>query len=129
MQKKSRVQVGQVVGGIALLCCCLVTISASTKHLTLVDSSPKQDEVLAEAPTQILLRFNEVLDLAQCGISLRGSDGAIDLGELTLPDSVSVSAPVTGSMADGEYRVSWIASAKDDHAVRGRYSFTVSEGY
>ena len=110
--------VGLIASGAALA-------SARPMHLTLVDSRPRDDAVVTEPPTQIWLRFNEPVDLARCGISVRGPGGGVRLGPVALDDSVSITAAVLESLEPGEYTVSWLAAAPDDHPVRGRYSFTV----
>jgi methionine-rich copper-binding protein CopC len=56
---------------------------------------------------------------------LRGPGGAIKLDEVTLADSLSLSAKILDSLESGEYTVSWRAAPHDDHPVRGRYGFTI----
>jgi len=114
-------KLGSVVGLIAASC----MLGAGYWHLDLVDSRPKADQVVTESPTEIWLRFNQAPDLAQSGISLMGPGGAERLEDVALADSVSLSSKVVDALEPGEYTVSWRAAPHDDHAVRGRYRFTV----
>lgn len=113
---------GRAVGLIAVT---LMLVGAGYWHLTLVDSRPKEDAVVAESPAEIWLRFNQAPDLEQCGISVRGAGGTVRLEAVELADSMALSAKVIDTLEPGEYTVSWLAAPHDDHGVRGRYKFTV----
>jgi methionine-rich copper-binding protein CopC len=113
---------------ITVLAAAAVFAGASPFHLTLIDSKPKEEAVLTESPSEIWLRFNEPLDVAKCGIGVRGPAGAVELGEVVLTDSVSMSAKIPTTLPPGEYTVSWLGTPINDHAVRGRFKFTVGEG-
>jgi methionine-rich copper-binding protein CopC len=115
-------KLGSVVGLIAVSC---VLIAAGYWHIELIDSRPKAGEVLSAAPSEIWLRFDVPPDLEQSGIALLGTSGMVELEEVALVDSVSISAKVVGVMAAGEYIVSWRAAPHDDHGTRGRFEFTV----
>jgi copper transport protein len=112
---------------IGLVVASTVLIGASSFHLTLIDSKPREDAVVAESPSEIWLRFNQALDVTKCGIGVRGPKGAVELAKVTLTDSVSMSANIPAALPPGEYTVSWLGTPLDDHAVRGRYKFTVGE--
>jgi methionine-rich copper-binding protein CopC len=103
----------------------LMLTGAAYMHLTLVDSRPKEGATVAESPTNIWLRYNQRPDVSRSGISVRGPDGAVALGKAEQADSLSLSAKVMMALEPGEYTVSWLAAAYDDHAIRGRYKFTV----
>jgi len=112
---------------VGLLVVSTALVGASSFHLTLIDSKPREDAVVAESPSEIWLRFNEALDVTKCGIGVRGPNGAVELTKVTLTDSVSMSAKILAPLAPGEYTVSWLGTPLNDHAVRGRYKFTVGE--
>jgi len=112
---------------ITVLATAAVVAGASPFHLTLIDSKPREDAVVTESPSEIWLRFNEELDVTKCGIGVRGPNGAVELAKVTLTDSVSMSAKIPEPLAPGEYTVSWLGTPLNDHAVRGRYKFTVEE--
>ena len=112
---------------LGLLAASAVLIGASSFHLTLIDSKPREDAVVAESPSEIWLRFNQALDVTKCGIGVRGPNGTVELAKVTLTDSVSMSAEIPTPLPPGEYTVSWLGTPLADHAVRGRYKFTVGE--
>jgi methionine-rich copper-binding protein CopC len=110
---------------VTTLAAAAIFLGAAPVHLTLIDSNPKEDALLAESPDQIWLRFNESLDVAKCGIGVRGPEGAVELAKVELVDSVSISAKVLSPLSPGQYTVSWLGTPVNDHAVRGRYKFSV----
>jgi methionine-rich copper-binding protein CopC len=103
---------------------CLLT-GAGYWHIELTDSRPTEDAVVTASPTEIWLRFDVPPDLEQSGIALLGTSGIVQLDEVALVDSVSISAKITGPMEPGEYIVSWRAAPLDDHGSRGRVKFTL----
>ena len=114
---------GRSLAGIAV---GVVVLGAGSMHLDLIDSRPKQDEVVAEPPTEIWLRFNAPPDVQQSGISLRGPGGGVRLDTVRLADSLSLSARILDPLRPGDYTVAWLAAPHDDHGIRGRYRFTVA---
>jgi methionine-rich copper-binding protein CopC len=114
------------LGLAALFAAALVAPSTAVRHLTLVDSNPREGATVSEAPKEIALQFNEGLDFERRTVSLRGAAGAIAVGPVRSTDSMSFAVNVTGSMAPGIYTVSWRAGAPDHATIRGRYNFTVA---
>jgi methionine-rich copper-binding protein CopC len=112
---------------LTLVAASLASAGAAYVHLTLIDSRPKEASVIAESPPEIWLRFNQRLDLSKSSIAMRGPGGAVKLDKPVAPDSLAMSAKLKESLGPGEYTVSWLATPYEDHAVRGRYKFTVRE--
>jgi methionine-rich copper-binding protein CopC len=112
----------------ALLAVLPLTLAAALPmHLELVDSYPKEEQVLTESPAEIWLRFSVAPDMEQTSFSVRGPDGSVELGTIAVGDASEViRATVTGELGAGEYTLSWVGAPPDDHAVRGRYTFTVA---
>lgn len=99
---------------------------SAARHLTLVDSSPKEGATVATAPTEIVLKFNERLDPARRAISLRGPAGAVTMGPVrSVADTMAFAASITGTVTPGEYTVSWLAASPGHASLRGRYTFSV----
>lgn len=117
-----------VVAAVAALALpTLVAAWSGALHLELVDSYPEAEQVLEESPAEIWLRFSVQPDMEQTSFSVRGPDGAVELGEIVTGDSPEViEAPVAAPLATGEYTLSWVGAPVDDHPVRGRYTFQVS---
>ncbi len=114
-------KLGRFAGLIALSC---ILSGAGYWHLELTDSRPGQDAVITEPPTEIWLQFDKAPDLEQSGIALLGTSGMVRLEEVTLADSMSISAKVIGALEPGDYIASWRAAPIGDHGIRGRYEFT-----
>ena len=97
-------------------------------HIELVDSLPRADQVLDAAPKEVWLEFSTNPDTARSTFSIRGPAGGVDLGEVVMDaedDPTVLKAVVEGEMPPGAYTVSWVAAPMEDHAVRGRFSFTI----
>jgi len=97
-------------------------------HLELAASFPEADQSLAEAPAEIWLEFSVMPDMERSSFSVRGPDGKVDLGEISVGDTPEVvRADVVGAMPPGSYTLSWVGAPMEDHAVRGRFTFSVGE--
>lgn len=103
----------------------VVLPGAALVHAHLTGSFPARDEVVADAPTVIRLRFSEKTEVAVSDIKLLGSDSAaVRLGKVVRgDDSLTIEAPVLGTLGSGEYAVVWRTAGKDGHPIRGRYTF------
>jgi copper transport protein len=96
-------------------------------HAELISSSPANGAILAEEPTEIVLRFSENVDMV--GESIRMVDaqgtprplGVIDqsLGKNT------IRADIPAQVTDGTYVVGWQAISADSHKIRGAFTFSV----
>ena len=103
-----------------------VLVAWTAFHLELTDSHPKAGQTMVEAPAEIWLRFSVVPDTARSSFSVRGPEGNVALGDIAPGASPEVlRAPVAGPMPAGTYTVSWVGAPMDDHAVRGRFTFTI----
>jgi methionine-rich copper-binding protein CopC len=96
-------------------------------HAHLTGSHPARDEVVAEAPRAIRLTFSEKTEVAVSDIKVFGADSAaIRMGKVERgDDSLTIEAPVLGSLGSGEFAVVWRTAAKDGHPIRGRYTFRI----
>jgi len=114
------------IAGIVLIAGVVLLAGWTAFHLELAASYPEADQSLAEAPTEIWLQFSVTPDMERSSFSVRGPDGKVDLGEISVGESSDiVRADVTGSMAPGSYTLSWVGAPLEDHAVRGRFTFSV----
>ena len=117
----------RTLGLIVLLAGALALPVAARLHLTLVDSSPREDAVLAEPPREIVLKFNESLDPERRAVSLRGPAGPVAMGPVrSVADTLAFAANINATLAPGTYTVSWLAASPNDPTIRGRYSFSVA---
>jgi methionine-rich copper-binding protein CopC len=112
----------------ALLTLPLILGAWTTFHLDLVDSLPKEDQVLVEAPEVVWLEFSAAPDMSRSSFSIRGPEGSVELGQIETGDKEEVvRARVVGEMPAGDYTLSWVGAPIDDHTVRGRFDFTIEQ--
>lgn len=109
----------------------LLLIGASgggTQHLRLTGSFPARDSSVTQPPREIRLSFSLKPELALVRISLASaSGGKLAMGKpARTADSLTVAAPVEGTLAAGGYSVSWQAASADGHPIRGTFGFTVA---
>ncbi len=96
-------------------------------HAELKSAVPPVNGSVTASPAEIDLTFSEDLDLKFSGIKVTGPDKkAVKLGEGMLMDSNTIlMVPVSGTLADGSYKVDWHALSGDGHKTHGSYKFTV----
>lgn len=95
-------------------------------HLDIVDSYPKPDQTLEGPPAEVWLEFSTAPDQMRSSFSVRGPAGAVELGAVAAGATPKIlRADVKGPLAPGSYTVSWVGAPPGDHAVRGRFAFTV----
>lgn len=112
-----------VVGAVAVL----AWAAPASGHSFLVSTTPAQGQRLAAAPSEVVLRFSERVDLASVKISMKTVAGAeIDTGRPQLADDgVDVTVPLAEA-GPAVYLVGWEAfSAVDGHGSSGEFAFAV----
>jgi copper transport protein len=96
-------------------------------HAALLSAEPAPGSVLTHSPARIRLVFSEPVNATVSGIRIASAvPPARDLAVRSDPHDVSaIIAPVTDSLAAGDYRVVWRTVSVDGHKVSGNFSFTV----
>lgn len=97
-------------------------------HARLVKANPAVGSTVAAPPTQLWLKFNEVIRPSASGVKLTGPDGhGAVLAPLArdLKDPDAVTAPTPKNLAPGLYKVEWRALSPDGHHTQGAFGFTV----
>ena len=93
-------------------------------HAVLLDSAPQDGAVLAHAPAEIVLHFNEPV----VPVALRVLDGtgrSVDVkGPGTTADS-TVRAALPADLPAGSYLVSWRVVSADSHPIGAAFTFSV----
>ncbi|MDP2955815.1 MAG: copper resistance protein CopC [Longimicrobiales bacterium] len=111
---------------VAAVALFLAAVAWTVPHLDLVDSHPKPDQALAAPPTEVWLKFSTAPDLVRSTFSLQGPAGAVELGAVAAGSAPEIlRAEVKGPVVPGSYTVSWVGVPPGEHAVRGRFTFTV----
>ena len=98
-------------------------------HAILVESSPKEGEVLAAAPKEAVLRFNGRIEKSVMRATLTDGEGkklkmpAPPRDKDGPPERLVVPLP---PLAPGTYRLEYRVLAADGHATPGLLRFTIS---
>jgi copper transport protein len=102
----------------------------ASAHASLVSTSPSAGEVLDEAPDEVLLIFDEGVDLGLGEVRVLDGSGAEvgGIGEPEHPngDGARVTAAVP-ELPDGSYIVSWNVVSQDGHPIAGAFTFQVGQ--
>jgi copper transport protein len=104
----------------------LAFAGSASAHAALVSSSPASAQVLNESPAQIVLNFDESVDIVPGSIRLVDASGRpVDVsGASHEAGSSSISASVP-SLGPGTYVVAWRAISVDSHPISGAFTFSV----
>jgi copper transport protein len=101
----------------------LVFPSSAFAHASLVHKSPTYRERLAAPPKEVVLRFDQTIDLLPKAIVVLDARGQNLAGETRLHSRTLV-APLR-TLPRGPYTVRWHAMSNDGHVVSGVYTFGV----
>jgi copper resistance protein C len=114
---------GLVLAGLAVL----AIASVAAAHSLLLESTPAAGAVLAAAPREIMLRFNNRIEKALSRVRLldeRGSAQPVTLTTAGAPaDRLTGALP---SLGPGRWRVEWHVLSTDGHVVSGRFDFRIA---
>jgi methionine-rich copper-binding protein CopC len=105
----------------------LLAVGAAFAHAHLVRATPAVGSTVHEAPTEILLRFNEKLEPSFSGVVVRDPTGKqVDKADAQVDKAdrlqMRVSLP---PLTPGVYKVEWHVMSADTHKINGDFSFTV----
>lgn len=111
-----------VLGGLLVL----LGAQSASAHAQLLSTTPEDGAVLAEAPSEVVLRFNEAVQLLDGATRLfPGDETPIVLDAHVVDTEVFASLP--DGLADGRYALSYRIVSADGHPVSGAISFTVGD--
>lgn len=97
-------------------------------HFQLTKSAPAKDAHVMGSPSEIRLWFSQEPQEGSTSIRLVAPGGSeAPTGDVVqdADDPTVFSVPVTGTLANGTYTVSWRALGQDGHVVRDSFSFMV----
>lgn len=92
-------------------------------HTHLAESSPAQDAVLEQAPTEIILRFSDKVRLTALKV-VPQQGSAQTLGPLPKQFGKAFAAPV-GALPAGAHVIHWRALSTDTHVLTGQIAFEI----
>jgi len=106
----------------------LLSDREASAHAELVATDPGNGAHLDRAPSEVVLRFNDVVSPVRDGLRLLDGTGTTVTevtGRQGPGGASSVSMPLPGSLGDGVYVVSWRVLSVDSHPVHGAFVFSV----
>lgn len=106
----------------------LVLSTHAFAHANLVSSVPADGAIVMVAPTELGLQFSEPPELALTIIVLSSAGRQVSTGAIATDpsDDARLRVSVKGQLANGVYEVDWRTVAKDGHASRGTFGFTLT---
>jgi methionine-rich copper-binding protein CopC len=103
-------------------------VTAAFAHAQLVRAEPPPGSVLAAAPTEIKLNFNEKLEPAFSSVVVRDAVGArVDQGDAYVDKYRAAMRVFLQPLAQGVYIVEWRAVSVSTHKTEGAFIFRVGE--
>ena len=121
-----RQPLGLVLGGVVAGALVFLTGAPAAAHASLVSSDPSEGAVVASAPAEIVLTFNEPVRLESGGVrafDAAGDDWKVDA---VSRDNLVVVTPA-GDPGTGTVVVSWKVTSEDGHEVSGALTFAIGE--
>lgn len=106
-------------------------LGAGRLHTELKSSDPAKDTVLAASPERIVLTYTTEVQLAlsSVGVGAAGIDRAPaasgTLAYLSEERHDVLVLPLSETLGNGSYTVSWTTAGPDGHPIRGTFDFTV----
>ncbi|WP_380165015.1 copper resistance protein CopC [Jannaschia sp. R86511] len=119
-RRPGRATLGLLLAGLLTL---LLAPSASA-HAQLLSTDPADGTVLAEAPEQLTLTFDEPVGLREDAVQLLDSTGEPVAVQARAVDATVV-VDVEGDLADGTYVLTYRVVSADSHPVAGGSTFSV----
>jgi methionine-rich copper-binding protein CopC len=104
-----------------------VYTGSAAAHAVLMSSSPAANSVLAEAPREVRLSFNERIEARFSSVTLTRNDGT----KVQVPRPAAdpqkqhdliISLP---ALAPGKYQVRWQTTSADSHRIQGQFGFEI----
>ena len=102
----------------------LVWASIATAHSPLKSTTPENEAIITEAPTEIRLNFGNDIHLTRLTVThAAGKKDKLDLG--TYPGFTKRYQIPFEVVGVGKYLIEWRGLGEDGHALNGNFSFTV----
>lgn len=113
-----------------LFCCGLVGLllvlpGQARAHAVLLHTQPVDGDVLAQAPAEVMLHFNE--PVTPLGLDLLGASGVQALTANANSNGM-VHMPLPADLLQGAYLLRWRVMSEDGHPIAGAVGFVVGQG-
>jgi hypothetical protein len=117
----------RVVLGVAMLMAMCVHAAPALAHSMLVKAEPPRRAVLAKAPTQVRLWFNEEIEGAYASLVVfdAGKSPVTEVKPQLAPDDPKSIVLPLPELTPGKYSVKFRVLSVDGHVVESSFEFTV----
>jgi copper transport protein len=97
-------------------------------HAVLIATQPGNDEVVPRSPEQVILEFDEPVDVSLGSLRVFDGDGEqVDDGNVSQPLETEVAVGLQPELPPGTYTVGWRVVSADSDPVSGAFVFHVIE--
>ncbi|CAO5175046.1 copper resistance protein C [Frankia sp. AiPs1] len=120
--------IGHTVAGLAAVLTALVAALAvpASAHSRLELTSPAAGAILAQAPGEVVLTFNEAVSSRYTRVAVTSPDGTAHTRGDPQVQGTSVHQALS-ALGNGRYTVAYQAVSADGHPVGGTFDFTVAQ--
>jgi copper transport protein len=102
--------------------------SPAAAHATLLETIPANDAVLDQAPPEVVLRFDEPVEVADGAVRVLDLDGnRVNTGEVDIQDGGATLVVPIDAGERGTYTVAWRVVSEDSHNLSASFVFHVGE--
>lgn len=110
--------------GLAAAILTVTAVAPAAAHAQLLSTDPADGSVVAAAPAELTLTFNEPVRLVDDAVRVLDPAGS-EVAVTTRAVDEQVVAEPAGELADGTYVVSWRVVSADSHPIAGAFTFSV----
>lgn len=124
----ARIASRALAAAVAAAAAILLTAGPASAHADLLSTNPVAGAVLATSPTQVVLDFDEAVEIDLGSIRVLSTTLArVDEGNSFHPNGQGsdVAVGVQPHLPDGTYIVAWRVISDDSHPVHGAFVFSV----
>lgn len=105
----------------------LLVPALACAHVYLLQCSPDQDAMVADAPKKVTITFVGSVEPAFSKIEVYDPDGKKVSGKTKfLENDTVMEVELAEDLARGVYQVKWVCMSLDGHKQKGEYKFTIS---
>ena len=113
---------------IALVLVALALPASASAHARLVRTIPANGAVVARAPTQIRVVFDDVVRIGPGIAAIRNGGGSVLGKRASVAGGRTLVVPLRPGLADGAYSARWAVVSDDGHIETGVIAFAIGKG-